>query len=187
MNILEKLITVSLLVSCFFALPVLAGDKAAGEQKSANCIGCHGSKSEGSMQTPSLAAQQSAYLVTQLKAFKAGSRTNPMMQPMAANLSDTDIEDLAAYFSGLPTVKAGGDAALAKTGQAKAATCLGCHGENGAGNGAFPRLAGQQPDYLVKQLTTFKDGSRKNGQMQAIAGAISEDDIKALAAYFSSL
>lgn len=76
---------------------------------------------------------------------------------------------------------------MAKSGQPKAAMCLGCHGESGAGNGQFPRLAGQQPDYLVKQLSNFKEGSRKNGHMQAIAGAISEDDMKALAAYFGSL
>jgi cytochrome c553 len=65
--------------------------------------------------------------------------------------------------------------------------CSGCHGETSAGNGQFPRLAGQHPDYLVKQLTSFKDGSRKASQMQAIATTISEEDMKALAAYFGSL
>jgi cytochrome c553 len=187
MNRLKKTIIAALLINCFFALPVLAADKAAGEKKAANCTGCHGTKGEGSAQYPSLAAQQPAYIVAQLKAFKAGNRTNPIMQPLAGGLSDTDIDDLAAYFSSLPAVKAGGDAALAKTGQLKATMCLGCHGETGAGNGALPRLAGQQPDYLVKQLSDFKGGSRKNGHMQAIAGAMSEDDIKAIAAYFGSL
>jgi cytochrome c553 len=76
---------------------------------------------------------------------------------------------------------------LAKTGQAKASMCLGCHGSSAEGNGQFPRLAGQHPGYLVKQLSSFKEGVRKNGHMQAIAGTLSEDDMKALAAYFGSL
>jgi cytochrome c553 len=187
MNALKKSITVSLLLSCFLAMPISAADKVAGEQKAANCTACHGAKGEGSTQFPSLAAQQAAYIVAQLKAFKSADRNNPMMTPQAADLTDADMDNLAAYFSSLPAVKAGADAALAKTGQAKAAMCSGCHGENGAGNGVFPRLAGQQADYLVKQLKDFKEGTRKNGQMQAIAGMISDDDMKALAAYFASL
>jgi cytochrome c553 len=78
---------------------VLAADKAAGEKKAANCVGCHGTKGEGSAQYPSLAAQQPAYIVAQLKAFKAGNRTNPIMQPLAGELSEADIDDLAAYFA----------------------------------------------------------------------------------------
>ena len=187
MNTLKKSITVSLLLSFFLAMPVLAVDKAAGEHKATNCTGCHGAKGEGSTQFPSLAAQQATYIVIQLKAFKAASRNSPIMQPIAADLSDADMDNLAAYFSSLPAAKAGGDATLAKTAQTKSAMCMGCHGENGVGNGQFPRLAGQQPDYLIKQLTSFKEGSRKNGHMQAIAGSISEEDIKALAAYFGSL
>jgi cytochrome c553 len=65
--------------------------------------------------------------------------------------------------------------------------CQGCHGSAGQGNGQFPRLAGQRPDYLVKQLNNFKEGKRSNGQMKAVAGSLSEEDMKALAAYFSAL
>lgn len=188
MNTLKKSVTIILFASCLLTLPVLAADKAAGEQKYAMCAGCHGeSGKSNNAQFPSLAAQQPSYIVNQLKAFKSGNRHNPMMESMAANLSDDDIDNLAAYFSSLTSAKAGGDAALAKAGQTKAAMCLGCHGEAGAGNGQFPRLAGQQADYLVKQLTSFKEGTRKNGQMQSIATTLSEEDIKALAAYFASL
>jgi cytochrome c553 len=110
-----------------------------------------------------------------------------MMESIVASLSADDMANLAAYFSSQPAAKAGGDAALAKTGQEKAAMCLGCHGEAGVGNGQFPRLAGQQPDYLLKQLTDFKEGSRKSSHMNAIATTLSNDDMKALAAYFGSL
>lgn len=188
MYVLKSSLSVSVLLTCFWVAPVLAADIAAGEQKSANCMGCHGPKGKSSSaQWPNIAAQQSAYIVNQLNAFKTGTRENPMMQAMAANLSDDDINNLAAYYSSQPAVSAGGDPNLAKSGQTKATMCLGCHGSKAEGNGQFPRLAGQHPDYLVKQLSSFKEGVRKNGHMQAIAGSLSEDDMKALAAYFGSL
>ncbi|MGR8999002.1 MAG: c-type cytochrome [Gammaproteobacteria bacterium] len=188
MNPLKYFLPVSLLLACFWAAPVLAADLIAGEQKAATCIGCHGPKGKSSnAQWPNLAAQQSTYFINQLSAFKTGARSNPMMQSIAANLSNDDINNLAAYFSSQPSVSAGGDPALAKTGKTKAGMCLGCHGSSAEGNGQFPRLAGQHPEYLVKQLNSFKEGVRKSGPMQAIAGSLSEDDIKALAAYFGSL
>jgi len=169
-------------------VPVFAADKTAGEQKAATCIACHGPNGKSSnAQWPNLAAQQSSYIVNQLNAFKTGTRNNPMMQSMAANLSDDDINNLAAYYSSQPPVSAGGDPNLVKAGQTKASMCLGCHGSSAEGNGQFPRLAGQHPDYLAKQLSNFKEGVRKSGHMQAIAGTLSEDDMKALAAYFGSL
>ena len=188
MNALKNALSIPLLLACFWGAPVAAADSAAGEQKSATCLGCHGPKGKsGSAQWPNLAAQQSAYIVNQLNAFKTGSRSNPMMQAMAVNLSEDDIKNLAAYYSGLPPVSAGGDPALAKSGQAKVGMCLGCHGSSAEGNGQFPRLAGQHPGYLANQLGHFKEGVRKNGHMQAIAGSLYDEDIKALAAYFGSL
>ena len=188
MNALKLSFSVSVLIACFWAEPILAADKTAGEQKSATCLGCHGPNGKSSSaQWPNLAAQQTAYIVNQLNAFKTGARKNPMMESMAANLNDDDINNLAAYYSSLPPVSAGGDPTLAKSGQTKANMCLGCHGPSAEGNGQFPRLAGQHPDYLVKQLSNFKEGVRKSGHMQAIASTLSEEDMKALAAYFGSL
>ena len=188
MNALKHPLTVSLLLACFWATPVLAADSAAGEQKAATCQACHGPKGKSSSaQWPNLAAQQPAYIINQLNAFKTGSRSNPMMQAMAAKLSEDDIKNLAAYYSSLPPVSAGGDPTLAKSGQTKAGMCLGCHGSSAEGNGQFPRLAGQHPGYLLKQLSHFKDGTRKNGHMQAIAGGLTDEDMQALAAYFGSL
>lgn len=189
MYTLKQLLSLFLLLACSSAaIPVLAADSSAGEQKAATCLGCHGPRGKSSSaQWPNLAAQQSTYIVNQLKAFKSGARSNPMMQAMATNLSDDDITNLAAYFSGLQAVKAGGDSALAKSGQAKAGVCLGCHGSAAEGNGQFPRLAGQHPEYLIKQLKSFKEGTRKNGPMQPIVANLSEDDMKALAAYLGSL
>ena len=188
MYALKNSLPLSVLLACIWTVSASAADITAGEQKAANCMGCHGPKGKSSsVQWPNLAAQQSTYIVSQLNAFKTGTRNNPMMQSMAANLSDDDINNLAAYYSSQPPVSAGGDPNLAKTGQTKASMCLGCHGSTAEGNGQFPRLAGQHPGYLEKQLSSFKEGVRKNGHMQAIAGTLAEEDMKALAAYFGSL
>ncbi len=191
MNTLTKRMTAILLAACFSTLPVWAADKTAGEQKSAICAGCHGATGKSSnAETANLAAQQASYIVSQLQAFKSGIRNNPMMEPIAAGLTDADMENLAAYFASQTAVKTDIDAAVAnaaaKDASAKSTMCLGCHGETAAGNGQVPRLAGLQPDYIVKQLHAFKDGSRKNGQMKAIAATLPEQDIKALAVYFGS-
>ncbi|MEE8429263.1 MAG: cytochrome c [Gammaproteobacteria bacterium] len=81
---------------------VLAGDAAAGKAKSATCMACHGANGISSNDLwPNLAGQKEAYLVKQLKAFRDGSRKGPMMEPMAKPLTDADIDNLAAFYSGL--------------------------------------------------------------------------------------
>lgn len=79
-----------------------AGDAAAGKAKSATCAGCHGANGVSANPIwPNLAGQKDGYLVKQLKAFRDGSRSDPMMTPMAKPLSDADIDNLAAYYSSL--------------------------------------------------------------------------------------
>lgn len=185
---LKYFLSIFVLLTCFWINPAVSADPSAGEQKAANCAGCHGAKGKSNnSQWPNLAAQQASYLASQLNAFKSGGRANVMMQAMAANLSDDDMTNLAAYFASLPAVSSGGDTALASAGQAKAAMCLGCHGGKAQGNGQFPRLAGQHPEYLAAQLKSFKEGSRKNAMMQGIAANLSEEDMQQLAAYFGGL
>lgn len=187
MNYSIPKIAISMMASVFFA-PVHAADINAGKAKAMVCAGCHGSEgiSKNPM-FPSLAGQSSLYLDNQLKHFRDGSRENPMMNGLAKDLKDNEIENLAAYFASLPSKSAGGDAALAETGKAKAGMCMGCHGNKLQGNGPMPKLAGQQPQYISKQLSNFKSGSRKAGQMNAIAKSLSDEDIKALAEYVGSL
>lgn len=176
----------------FLLLPngtqLLANDLSTVEQKAATCFVCHGEKGNSKdPQWPSLAAQQSVYTVNQLKAFKAGARINPVMQAQSGKLTAEDINNYGAYFAVQQPAKVAVDPDLAKQGKAKATVCLGCHGKSGEGNGEFPRLAGQHPDYLAEQLTKYKNGIRKNVAMQAIAGNLSDEEIKALAAFFGGL
>lgn len=78
------------------------GDAGAGKQKSVTCGSCHGLQGVSpNDEWPNLAGQKRAYIVAQLHAFKDGARKNQLMTPMAASLSDTDIEDLAAYYAQL--------------------------------------------------------------------------------------
>ncbi len=188
MHFLRQASTLWLSITCFWVMQASANELSVVEKKASACFGCHGEKGRSTNpQWPSLAGQQSVYIVNQLKAFKAGNRVNSVMQTQAGRLSDEDINNFGAYFTVQQPAKIGGDPALAKLGKTKAAVCFGCHGTSAEGNGEFPRLAGQHPGYLAQQLMNFKNGSRKNGTMQAIAGNLSEDDIKALAAFFASL
>ena len=87
---------------CMNSAAVFAGDAAAGKSKSATCGACHGPAGISPNDIwPNLAGQKEGYLVAQLKAFRDGQRSNPMMAPMAAPLSDADIADLAAYYASL--------------------------------------------------------------------------------------
>jgi len=89
------------------------------------------------------------------------------------------------------TLAASANAALAgdlAAGKAKAATCAGCHGANGiSAVPTYPNLAGQKEAYLVKQLKAFKDGSRKDPTMNAMAAPLTDDDMANVSAYFASL
>ena len=90
---------------CLLALATpaaMAADAEAGKAKAAVCVACHGPAGVSSNPLwPNLAGQKDQYLVKQMKAFRDGERKDPLMSPMAAGLSDEDIENLAAYFSSL--------------------------------------------------------------------------------------
>jgi cytochrome c553 len=95
------------LVSAASGNALAAGDPVAGKTKATACGACHGATGISANDAwPSLAGQKQAYLVTQLKAFREGTRTDPLMSPLAKPLSDQDIQDLAAYFSSQSALRA---------------------------------------------------------------------------------
>ena len=101
---MQKIATLVALTALSFTVPtaIAAGDAAAGKVKAATCGACHGANGiSNNDMWPNLAGQKQGYLVSQMVAFRDGARKNPMMAPMAANLSDADIADLAAYYSSL--------------------------------------------------------------------------------------
>lgn len=99
---LYALAGIALAVAC--TLPAArAADPVAGQKLfQATCAACHGTNGISVAPIyPNLAGQKMEYLVAQLKAFRDGTRVNPIMNPMAKHLSDTDIANLAAYISNL--------------------------------------------------------------------------------------
>lgn len=89
----------------FAAVPAFAkGDVEAGKTKSVTCQACHGADGNAAdPQYPRLAGQYHDYLARALHEYRDGTRTNPIMVGFAKPLTDQEIEDLAAYFSALPT------------------------------------------------------------------------------------
>ena len=101
----QNIILTTLFVSgAIFSQPLLAGDIAVGNARSATCAACHGSKGISMIPMyPNLAGQKEQYLVLQMKAFRDGERKNMVMSPMAAGLSDNDITNISAYYASLNT------------------------------------------------------------------------------------
>ncbi len=176
-------------------------DLVQGEARfTAACASCHGADgNSGSPANPKLAQQHPEYLVKQLQEFKSGKRANPIMQGMAAGLSDADMKNIAAW---LATQKAkpgfAKDKELVALGERiwrggiadrQIAACAGCHSPNGAGIPAqYPRLSGQHADYTVAQLTSFREGARKNSvQMNQVAAKLNDREIRAVSDYVAGL
>jgi len=83
---------------------------------------------------------------------------------------------------------AGAEAGDARAGRQKLTTCQGCHGLDGLSkNPESPNLAGQIESYLVRSLTAYKSGERKNESMNIVAKDLSDEDIADVAAYYASI
>ena len=176
------------------AQSALAADAESGRQKAQVCVACHGPAGNSlNPAVPSLAAQPEQFIVTQLFMFREGKRKDAQMSPFAANLSNADLNDLAAYFSAqayAPPAHAI-DAAKSATGRriAEQNHCVACHGKTLMGQQHIPRLAGQQAEYLRAQLRGFKRSTRfdMDGNMTSAAQGLSDADIDILADYLSGL
>jgi cytochrome c553 len=81
-----------------------SGNSDNGKTKAAACVACHGADGNAvDPQYPRLAGQYNEYIQQALHEYKDGRRDNAVMKGFVANLSDQDIEDIAAYFSAMPT------------------------------------------------------------------------------------
>ncbi len=176
------------------AVPALAQDTAAGASKAAVCVACHGPAGNSTQgRYPSLAGQTARYLYLQLKDFNEGRRTDSLMTPVAKTLTRDDMLNLAAYFSAqeLRPAEFAADPARGARGATRAAEtlCTMCHGTGFKGQNEIPRVAGQQHDYIVKQLRDFRERKRTNdaGNMTSVARTLSDEDIEDLAQYLATL
>ena len=183
-----------------------AQDAAAGQKKAAMCIGCHGIQGYQASfpevhKVPRIAGQNAKYIAASLAAYKKGERKHPTMMAIATTLSDQDMADLSAFYEKLgqrsvktvadtPAVTPAADVAalLAK------GACVSCHGADFSKpiDGAYPKIAGQYPDYLFTALKSYKvEGNPNVGRGNAIMSAqvkqFSNKELKALANYIGSL
>jgi cytochrome c553 len=180
----------------FVARGVGGADVEGGRKKAEACGACHGVDGNATMPVvPSLAGQPPFYTHWQLALFRDGRRKDPQMSVLAANLSDAEMADLAAYYaSQKPTARpaAVGDAEAMAAGQrlAQLHHCASCHAQNLAGPRYTPHLAGQSYEYLVKQLREFKTRTRgelDGGTMTSAVQPLTEQEVEILARYFANL
>ena len=158
------------------------------------CAACHGAGgNSANPEVPSIAGQPRQFLSMSLYQFRAGNRKDAQMTPMAANLSNADMNELATYFAAQnaepPKHRTRPENAEAGPGLAKKFNCSQCHGPRLLGQQHIPRLAGQQFEYLRVQLRGFKAGTRSDfdGNMTSAAKAASERDLEVLADYLAGL
>jgi cytochrome c553 len=188
-----------------FSLNISAGNVEKGKEKSAACITCHGDAGVSvNAAWPKLAGQHASYIASQLYEFQKGTngkRNNAVMHGIALTLSNTDIEDLSAYYASLDNSIGVTDDKYVTLGQSiyrggnleyKIQACISCHGPNGQGNlpAAIPSLSGQHSTYIYTQLKNFQSKKRSNDpnkMMRNIVYRMSEDEMKAVSEYIEGL
>ena len=180
----------AIVLTLLIAMPAAtqAADAEHGAELGYTCHGCHGIENYKNAfpvySVPKLGGQHAAYLVVALKAYASKERGHATMHAHAMSLSDADMADVAAYLAG-PEVAASGRA----TGTAPKAshTCVACHGNEGIGIlPEYPSLSGQHADYLEESLRAYRSGQRKNAVMAGMTAALTDEDIEALARYYSA-
>jgi cytochrome c553 len=158
------------------------------------CVACHGANGNSTNPAvPSISAQPAQFISTQLVMFREKRRNDPQMSPIAAPLTNADINALGKFFSAqqraAPPKKPTEQTVAAGRRISEQFNCVACHGAALKGQQHIPRLAGQQADYLRTQLRGFKAGTRfdMDGNMTAAAQPLSNADIDVLADYLAGL
>jgi cytochrome c553 len=180
-----------------------AGNADTGKNLAVTCVACHGQDGNSLAGAfPSIAGQNPRYLVKQMQDIKSGLRAAPLMAGLLDNLSDEDLEHIAAFYGAQSAKGGAAKADLVDLGETiyragisrkKIAACTACHSPSGVGNDAamFPALAGQWPEYTEVQLKAFRSGERHNDgdarMMRSIALDMSDVEIAAVASYLYGL
>jgi cytochrome c553 len=183
-----------------------AQDVKRGEQRAAQCIGCHGIPGYQASfpevhKVPMISGQGADYIVASLQAYAKGERKHPTMRGIAGMLSEQDMLDLGAFYAqhGASMLKPVADTPARQPSPAVQAlltkgACISCHGANFnkpiAGN--YPKIAGQHADYLYVALRAYGvEGNRNVGRSNAIMAAqvkpFTRAELKQMADYIASL
>jgi cytochrome c553 len=179
-------------------LKALAADPAAlrqavdaGKKVTFFCANCHGENGVSKMdEVPNLAGQNAAYLLEQIRKFGAGERKNQFMQGLIKVLKDDERLQAAQYYASMPVPPSPSTRELAAKGKVLfAKLCAHCHGDSAHGGELFPRLAGQQIEYLRLSITRYRDGTgiRNEPRMTIATSLLKNDEIIAIANYLRQL
>jgi cytochrome c553 len=160
-----------------------------------NCTMCHGAQGMSASDAPNLAGQYPEVVIKQLRDYRGGHRSSAIMQALAHDLSDRDIEDLAAYYADLPKARVAPTwysddlPALVRVGAPlrNIAPCISCHGGVDQKLGA-PWLEGMPKNYVFAQLLAFASGERRNdslAQMRNMARQMTRAEMDAVATFYA--
>lgn len=196
---------------CFSSNTVIAkGNPDAGKQISSTCVACHGADGNSPLPIyPKLAGQYESYLLKTLLAYQALSTPDSpqathksanaqIMYTQVMNFSKKDLEDLAAFYSSQKMTKGetapnyyelgrklylGGDL------DRSIPACAACHSPTGMGNDPadYPRLSGQNSEFIKAQLMAFKNDERINDMMQIVAKKLTDEEMAAVSSYASGV
>lgn len=164
----------------------------AGNGAAFFCANCHGEDGNSKYpEVPNLAGQNPAYLLEQIRKFGSGERRDDFMQGLIKVLGEQDRLNIALYYARQP-VRPHGEADAARLASGRNwyfKVCRRCHGEEGRGSEKIARIAGQQPEYLIRSLTRYRDrsGERMNPDMAANTSMLKDQDIRAVAEYVSRI
>jgi cytochrome c553 len=174
-----------------------AGNDAVGRGATLalNCTMCHGAQGMSTSNSPNLAGQYPEVVIKQLHDYKAGKRASSIMEALATDLSDRDIDDLAAYYAYLPKARTAPTTydeslpALVRVGAPlrNIAPCISCHGGVDQKLGA-PWIEGMPKDYLVAQLQAFRAGNRRNdseAQMRNLVRSMTDAEIDDVSIFYA--
>jgi len=180
----------ALMFLAFAALPLHA---ASLEERMEPCLGCHGEKGQSETpDTPSLGGQPSAAMLIQLYLFREKRRANEIMNALAKEMTDADLQSISDFLSKLPPPNAP-DAAPDPARMAEGAAvarknhCGICHNPDYSGRDNIPRIAAQREDYLLKSLRDYKSGERKgyDAPMAEVLVSMSDADLQAVSYYIA--
>ena len=184
----------ALLVLSLSSAPAFAQVPPAKPPQAEICDACHGPNGNAVIpENPILAGQTWRYIYIELKDFSEGRRTDPVMTPISKVLSRDEMIALGNWYTAQKpaTNQFKADSAKVDAGRkiADAVLCPMCHGGGFGGQNEVPRVAGQNPEYISKQLKDFKAKRRTNdsGNMTSVAHTLSDEDIENLAQYIANL
>ena len=160
------------------------GDRAEGKRLAGQCRTCHGLEGLARLPVaPNIGGEPAAYIRAQLAAFRDGTRENEMMTIVAKSLTDQQIADLAAWYSGHKAT-----AVLTADPAAAPEQCVACHGADGiAVIDEAPNLAGEANIYIDTQLKAFRIGKRQSEVMEPIARDLTDQQIRAFADWYGAV